>query len=55
MFSSFFVELKREAEIWKKSAERLPLVSAEEKTVKLLLMQKVMQLEQTIRDMKRAT
>lgn len=48
-------ELKREAEIWKKSAERLPVVSAEEKTVKLLLMHKAMHLEQRIRDMKKAT
>lgn len=48
-------ELKREAEIWKKSAERLLVVSAEEKTVKLLLMHKAMQLEQRIRDMKKAT
>ncbi|XP_073243495.1 P protein-like [Porites lutea] len=48
-------ELKREAEIWNKSAERLPVVSAEEKTVKLLLMHKAMQLEQRIRDMKKAT
>ena len=55
MLSSFFVELKREAEIWNKSAERLPVVSAEEKTVKLLLMHKAMQLEQRIRDMKKAT
>ena len=55
MLSSFFVELKREAEIWKKSAERLPVVSAEEKTVKILLMHKTMQLEQRIRDMKKAT
>lgn len=47
-------ELKREVEIWKRSAERLPVVSAEEKTVKLLLMQKVMSLENTIRSMKRA-
>jgi len=47
--------MKREAEIWKKSADRLLVVSAEEKTVKLLLMQKAMALENTIRNMKRRT
>ncbi|XP_020604072.1 P protein-like isoform X3 [Orbicella faveolata] len=48
-------ELKREAEIWKRSADRLPFVSAEEKTVKLLLIQKVMTLQNIVRNMKRNT
>ncbi|KAJ7327765.1 protein kinase [Desmophyllum pertusum] len=48
-------ELKREAEIWKRSADRLLVVSAEEKTVKLLLMQKAMTLENIVRNMKRTT
>ena len=48
-------ELKREAEIWKRSADRLPYVSAEEKTVKLLLLQKAMTLENIVRNMKRNT
>lgn len=46
-------ELKREAEIWKRTAERLPSVPAEEKTVKLLLLQRVMLLENNVRNMKR--
>ena len=50
-----YTELKREAEIWKKSADRLPHVSAEEKTVKLLLLQKAMTLENIVRNMKRNT
>ena len=55
MSGLFFVEMKREAEIWRRSADRLLVVSAEEKTVKLLLMQKVMALENTIRNMKKTT
>ena len=55
MSGLFFEEMKREAEIWRRSADRLLVVSAEEKTVKLLLMQKVMALENTIRNMKRTT
>jgi len=51
----FYTELKREAEIWKRSADRLPFVSAEEKTVKLLLIQKVMTLQNIVRNMKRNT
>ena len=52
LFPLFFAELKREAEIWKRTAERLPSVSAEEKTVKLLLLQRVMLLENNVRNMK---
>lgn len=55
MLSPFCAELKREAEIWKRSADRLLVVSAEEKTVKLLLMQKAMTLENIVRNMKRTT
>lgn len=46
-------EMKREAEIWKRSADRLTFVSAEDKTVKLLLLQKAMTIENRIRNMKR--
>ncbi|XP_022795377.1 P protein-like isoform X1 [Stylophora pistillata] len=46
-------EIKREAEIWKRTADRLPQISAEEKTVKLLLMQRVMLLQNNVRNMKR--
>ncbi|XP_015779517.1 PREDICTED: P protein-like [Acropora digitifera] len=46
-------EMKREAEIWKKSADRLPYLSAEDKTVKLLLLQKAMTLENRISNLKR--
>lgn len=48
-------EMKREAEIWKRSADRLLVFTAEEKTVKLLLMQKAMQLENAVRNMKQRT
>ena len=51
----FRLELKREAEIWRRTAERVPLVSAEEKTVKLLLLQKTMIIENTISNLKRTT
>ncbi|XP_015779514.1 PREDICTED: P protein-like, partial [Acropora digitifera] len=46
-------EMKREAEIWRKSADRLPCISAEDKTVKLLLLQKAMTLENRISNLKR--
>ncbi|XP_044175790.1 P protein-like isoform X1 [Acropora millepora] len=46
-------EMKREAEIWRKSADRLPCIFAEDKTVKLLLLQKAMTLENRISNLKR--
>ena len=55
LLSLFYVELKREADIWKRSADRLPFVSAEQKTVKLLLLQKAMTLRNIVRNMKRNT
>ncbi|EDO35352.1 predicted protein, partial [Nematostella vectensis] len=53
VYSPVIAELKREAEIWRRTAERVPLFSAEEKTVKLLLMQKTLMLENNIRNMER--
>lgn len=47
------LELKREVEIWRRTADRVPHVSPEEKTVKLLLIQKMLRLETTIRNMER--
>ena len=55
VLSLFRAELKREADIWKRSADRLSFVSAEEKTVKLLLMQKAMTLNNIVANMKRNT
>ena len=42
-------ELKREIEIWRQSASRIMVVTKEEATVKSLLMQKVHQLEESLK------
>ena len=42
--------MKREMEIWKRAAERIPIVSAEQKAVKAMLMQKSLAVETALRN-----
>ena len=45
--------MKRQADIWRRAAERMHIMNSEEKTVKLLLLHKAMEIENQIRNLKR--
>eukprot|EP00117_Sycon_ciliatum_P019640 scpid40150/ scgid6202/ P protein; Melanocyte-specific transporter protein; Pink-eyed dilution protein homolog len=45
-------ELKREVQVWRRTASRVPMVSAEQKAIRALLMQKMLETEQRLRDLR---